>query len=591
MAIVFWIVAIAFVVMFGWSQLWDTLADIIGRDKNAGMNEALEDTAFVIKGSAQSYVFYELEVAREAATIQSRGQNVGERERDAISERVYLSMVLDEVLFNRALTAGFSVSKNYLGTISDTMSFYNRFYAQQRMISEEDFLSMLEKRETSKQLKAFMGLSAWVSPIQAIVRMRIQTDKYETEYAFFKVPETQVSTYVDDSILLSVYDSLRIKGFTSLPDRAVVRYIGLAYGPQEEDWVRTGRRAGQLMEKFRGIAGDSLITVFSNLASQYSDDYSNNTNGGYLGWIGKNSEIDKDFLEGSFAIEAGTVGGPVRTVWGWHIIYVGDKTEDSIEVSHILLQVKGDAERDQKSLDLMTRIKDDSKFMSLDSIAGLYSMTIEESSPFDRWGKYSPDFGFIQSAVNFAFSADSGKVGGPYIGSSRIVIVETLKRLPPGELSFEELRSSIADSLQREANFEECFQNARKCAQLITGGQTLASAASASGGVYSGPAVHGFYEDLEYSKSGGTVQMVGLTAQEPGFYGPIRGTDGCYVIRLIGKETLSDSLIQSDLPAYWFNLSLLRGREFISQWSACVLQKAFSSGEIRDLRYRVTEQE
>ncbi len=587
MAVIFWIVAVAFVVMFGWSQLWDTLAGIIGKERTSGDTDFLADTAFVARGTAQPAVFYELEVAREAATLQGRGQYVGERERDILYERVFLSMILDEVLFKKALTAGFSVSKDYLGMISDTLTYYNRFFAQQRMISEKDFFSIIEKRETSKQLKALIGMSAWVSPIQTVVRMRMQTDKYTTEYAFFKIEENNSGFSVEDSVLLSAYDSLRFKGYTSLPEQASVRYIGFPYGPQEEDWIRTERRASQLMERLRPLEGDSLTEMFSNIASQYSDDYSTKTTGGYLGWINPNAQIDENFIQSSFDLEAGELGGPVRTVWGWHIIYSNAKTEDSVEVSHILLSVKGDAERDQKSLDLMTRIRQDAKFMSLDSIALLYSLEIKETSPFDRWGKYPPEFGFIQSAVNFAFSADSGTVGGPYIGSSDIVIIQTLKRIPPSQLTYDEMKAWISDSLAREAAIEASFQKALRCARLIEEGQSLSSAAAVSGGIYSGLFIHGFFESIENSGPGGTVQMVGLSAREPGIYGPIKGTEGCYVVNLLQKESLSDSLVQSELPAYWFNLSLMRGREFVSQWSACVLEKAFSSGEIKDLRFRL----
>ncbi|MBN1151201.1 peptidylprolyl isomerase [candidate division WOR-3 bacterium] len=587
MAIIFWIVAIAFVVMFGWSQLWDSLASIIGRERTQNVDEVLKDTAFVVRGKETPYVFYELEVAREAASIQNRGQYIGEKERDAIAERVFLSMALDEVLRNRAATAGFSLSENYLRLISDTLSFYDRFHAQQRMISEKDFLSMIETRETAKQLKAFMGLSAWISPVQAILRMRIQTDKYTSEYAFFKTRDIQPDRTIDDSTLLSSFESLRAKGYTVLPSRAVVKYIEIAYGPQEDDWLRTERKTVNLMQRFQGLQGDSLKTVFSNLAQQYSEDYNTASSGGYLGWIGKNSNIDKSFIDSAFAVDSGSVVGPVRTVWGWHVIQVSNRTEDSVEVSHILLQVKGDPERDQRSLDLMTRIMEDSKFLSLDSIAVLFSLELKESKPFDRWGKYPPEFSFIQSAVNFAFSADSGEIGGPYIGSDNITVIQTVKKLPPSEIPFEELRGWLTDSLLRETGNEICLQNALRCSELIREGKDLSSSVSSSGGDYYSPLTHVFYDDLENSPAGGVVQMTGLTAQEPGYYGPIKGSGGYYIVHLIEKETLSDSLIQNDLPAYWFNLSLVRGREFMSQWSACVLEKAFSTGEIRDLRYKL----
>ncbi len=61
---------------------------------------------------------------------------------------------------------------------------------------------------------------------------------------------------------------------------------------------------------------------FAALARQNSDDGGSKDGGGDLGWISKNGQMVKPFEDAVFATPAGTIFGPLKTEFGWHIIQV-----------------------------------------------------------------------------------------------------------------------------------------------------------------------------------------------------------------------------------------------------------------------------
>lgn len=67
---------------------------------------------------------------------------------------------------------------------------------------------------------------------------------------------------------------------------------------------------------------------FAALAAEVSIDTSNNENGGDLGWVPRGIMVS-EFEEALFSQEVGTVSAvPVRTEFGWHIIWVKEKEAD-----------------------------------------------------------------------------------------------------------------------------------------------------------------------------------------------------------------------------------------------------------------------
>lgn len=69
---------------------------------------------------------------------------------------------------------------------------------------------------------------------------------------------------------------------------------------------------------------------FADLAMELSTDTGSGANGGDLGWFSREAMVES-FAEASFSQEVGTVGDPVESQFGWHIIEVLEREERELE--------------------------------------------------------------------------------------------------------------------------------------------------------------------------------------------------------------------------------------------------------------------
>jgi dolichyl-phosphooligosaccharide-protein glycotransferase len=72
------------------------------------------------------------------------------------------------------------------------------------------------------------------------------------------------------------------------------------------------------------IESQATIESFAELAKKYSQDPGSAVNGGTLGWFGKGLMV-QEFEEATFSLNIGEISKPVKTQFGYHLIYLVDK--------------------------------------------------------------------------------------------------------------------------------------------------------------------------------------------------------------------------------------------------------------------------
>ena len=106
------------------------------------------------------------------------------------------------------------------------------------------------------------------------------------------------------------------------------------------------------LEAIKKAQIDSIAKVvtpanFAEVARVESEDRGSSTRGGDLGWFGKGMMV-KPFEEAAFSIKVGEISAPVRSQYGWHLIYKED--ERGIQpLDSMWAQIQRQVQRDERA--------------------------------------------------------------------------------------------------------------------------------------------------------------------------------------------------------------------------------------------------
>ncbi|MBV6430635.1 MAG: Peptidyl-prolyl cis-trans isomerase D [Bryobacteraceae bacterium] len=127
------------------------------------------------------------------------------------------------------------------------------------------------------------------------------------------------SLKMSDADLRKVYDSEKEQFRT--PDRVHARHILIKTMDKPKDQEEALKKKAEDVLKQVKAGGD-----FAELAKKYSDDTSNASKGGDLGWFTKGQMV-KAFEDTAFAMKPKEISGLVKTEFGYHIIQCLEKED------------------------------------------------------------------------------------------------------------------------------------------------------------------------------------------------------------------------------------------------------------------------
>jgi peptidyl-prolyl cis-trans isomerase C len=147
-----------------------------------------------------------------------------------------------------------------------------------------------------------------------------------------KDPSTKA--YIDmnaNSILADKYYSDQIKPVGDaavVPDGELKQYYDTHQDEFKKDKVKARHILVQTEPEANEIYSQLVAdpSKFNEIAKEKSLDSSNKDNGGDLGWFERGRMVP-EFENTAFSTPKGQISKPVKTRFGWHIIFVDDKTE------------------------------------------------------------------------------------------------------------------------------------------------------------------------------------------------------------------------------------------------------------------------
>ncbi len=147
--------------------------------------------------------------------------------------------------------------------------------------------------------------------------------KIKARYVKFSIEDYLPKIEIPEENIQAYYDNNQKKYQQPATVHARHILLKLAEDARPEEVSKKRQKALEIMEQAK--AGED----FAELAEQYSEGPSKEK-GGDLGTFEKGDMV-KPFSDKAFSMASGDISEPVRTRFGWHIIKIEEKTEESVK--------------------------------------------------------------------------------------------------------------------------------------------------------------------------------------------------------------------------------------------------------------------
>jgi len=236
----------------------------------------------------------------------------------------------------------------------------------------------------------------------------------------------------------------------------------------EEAKQEARQRAEELLERAR--AGED----FAALATEHSEDPGSAARGGDLGFFGRGAMVPA-FEESAFALEPGTISDLVESRFGFHIIKVEARHEESVQdldevrddIIELLRPRLGRRLALQRVEEAHDRLLEGE---TLDALAESVELSVEEPPPFSL---REPVEGLPSSEEvrEAAFVAESGEVGEIVTLQAGYVIFVATERKESYIPGFDAVRGTAEESLGKERSEAAARERAEALLESVrTGG-------------------------------------------------------------------------------------------------------------------------
>jgi peptidyl-prolyl cis-trans isomerase D len=267
----------------------------------------------------------------------------------------------------------------------------------------------------------------------------------------------------------------------AVPATARVRYTWVSTSATAADSTAALDRAREVREEL--LSGVS----FSELARIESADLASAREGGNLGTFGRGQMVGP-FEEAAFSLPIGEVSEPVQTEFGWHLIEVTarDEETDQVEARHILFSYQPSGDRELAIFARADTLEMLGRDMSVEAAAAELGLPLLE-------GEITEDFAFLPSAGNAGEAQDwifedqegVGAVSPVFENAQGFYMLEILEESPARTLEVDEVRDEIRDHLVTRRKTERALERAGElAAELASGALTLEEMAARENGEF-----------------------------------------------------------------------------------------------------------
>jgi peptidyl-prolyl cis-trans isomerase D len=333
------------------------------------------------------------------------------------------------------------------------------------------------------------------------------------------------------------------------------------------DSVKTIQKVHQLLAQARSGAN------FAQLARENSQDYGSAVQGGELGWASKDKWV-KPFADAAFKAGVGSIVGPVRTQFGWHIIKVTGRDRREVKIIDLALKVKASSQTVdaafQQAQDFGSLAKDE----GFEKAAQNSKFEVMETPEFAKTGSI-PGLGNNDAIINFAFNNKLGAISEPIYMRGGVIVIKISNIRDEGVRPLEEVKNAVRALAVKEKKLEKIhsdvdafYKTLTPSSDLITAAQTNPNlTAQATGPFKPTDAPNGVGRDLKFIGTALALKSGELSK-------PVEGNRGYYIIKLLSKTEFDTAAFNVDRESLRTQLLQEKRQRALTDWMTSLRDKA-----------------
>ncbi|HEY3251568.1 MAG TPA: peptidylprolyl isomerase [Ignavibacteria bacterium] len=311
---------------------------------------------------------------------------------------------------------------------------------------------------------------------------------------------------------------------------------------------------------------------FSKLAGDLSDDPGTKVKGGDLGWFTKGAMV-KEFEEAAMNAPLGSVVGPIKSQFGYHIIKVFDRQKKEFKAAVIKKAVKPST----RSKDIARKKAEDFTFIArkgnFEEEAKKINMPVLDI-PVVSKGSFIPGIGNNSTVIKFALDEGKGAISDPIKLQNGYAVYYIVEKLPEGYMGFEEVKALVNSKVLLEKKLDMLKIQAQDLKTKISGNDlnslkavnssiTIQSADSVSVSKPNGMIGNDFdFNSIVYKMTGGQISE------------PIRTQKGYYLVQMRSITSFDQAKFAQESDKLRTELLAQKKQSAFQDWLADLKEKA-----------------
>lgn len=384
-----------------------------------------------------------------------------------------------------------------------------------------------------QKLDVLLKAGVFISPAEAAYDYAIRNDRATFEFVKIEGRNFRNDTIaVSDNMIRDYYNANRNR-FTQ-DEQADIYFVRFPKTATPEDEQAT---LEEMLDLKKEIESGEL--TFEAAAQNESDDEGSALNGGSLGWFGRGAMVP-EFEAAAFALEPGVISDPVKSMFGFHLIKVEERSEENGEVRvnarHIL-------RKNFPSDETLDRLSDNAEELRnamlqkgfAEAVKNDPSVTFDSTGLFRR-GAQPQRLESLSGAATFAFNHKQGEISDVLDSENALYLLSVKEKLRKGIAPLERVRPQIVEILKDTLAMQEAKKYAATVLEKVKSGLSIEEIAASSQNLITGTAtdavVMGFQPQLGYASK---TASAALNLPEGKISDIIEERGGFSIVRVLSK--------------------------------------------------------